>query len=97
MKIDYKVGKFPFAANGKCLSMGENSGFAKILIDKGTGRILGAHMIGIDVPELLPELTLAENNGLDIHSVIDNIHVHPTLSEVILEAAEDTAGISIHI
>jgi dihydrolipoamide dehydrogenase len=95
--LEIKVGKFPFQPNGKALGMGETAGFVKILTDSKYGEILGAHMIGPEVSELLPELTLAQKNELTIEEVADNIHVHPTLSEAILEAAEGTLGRSIHI
>lgn len=95
--LEIKVGKFPFQPNGKALGMGETAGFVKILTDSKYGEILGAHMIGPEVSELLPELTLAQKNELTIEEVADNIHVHPTLSEAILEAAEGALGRSIHI
>jgi dihydrolipoamide dehydrogenase len=92
-----KVGKFPFQANGKALGLGESAGFVKIIVDEKYGEILGAHMIGTEVSELLPEFTLAQTNELTIHEVMRNIHTHPTLSEVIMEAAENSLGMSIHI
>jgi dihydrolipoamide dehydrogenase len=92
-----KIGKFPFQANGKALGLGETSGFVKIIIDEKYGEILGAHMIGAEVSELLPEFTLAQNNEFTIREVMRNIHVHPTLSEAIMEAAENAEGMSIHI
>lgn len=95
--LEIKVGKFPFQPNGKALGMGETAGFVKILTDSKYGEILGAHMIGPEVSELLPELTLAQKNELTIEEVADNIHVHPTLGEAIMEAAEGTLGRSIHI
>lgn len=95
--VPIKVGKFPFQANGKALGLGESTGFVKIIIDERYGEILGAHMIGPEVSELLPELTLAQKNELTIQEVMHNIHAHPTLSEAILEAAENSEGLSIHI
>ena len=92
-----KVGRFPFQANGKALGMGESGGFVKIIVDEKYGEILGAHLIGPDVSELLPELTLAQRNELTISEVSENIHAHPTLSEVLMEAAEAAEGKSIHI
>lgn len=94
---DVKVGRFPFQANGKALGLGDYSGFAKILTDARYGEILGAHFIGPDVSELLPELTLAQNNELTIAEIARNVHAHPTLSEVIKEAAHDAEGQPIHI
>jgi dihydrolipoamide dehydrogenase len=92
-----KVGKFPFQANGKALGMGDYAGFVKILVDDKYGEILGAHMIGPEVSELLPELTLAQQNELTISEIARNIHAHPTLSESLMEAAENAEGKAIHI
>ena len=92
-----KVGKFPFQPNGKALGMGEYAGFVKILVDEKYGEILGAHMIGPEVSELLPELTLAQQNELTITEIAHNIHAHPTLSEALMEAAENAEGKAIHI
>jgi dihydrolipoamide dehydrogenase len=92
-----KIGKFPFQPNGKALGMGEYAGFVKILVDEKYGEILGAHMIGPEVSELLPELTLAQQNELTISEIAHNIHAHPTLSEALMEAAENAEGKAIHI
>jgi dihydrolipoamide dehydrogenase len=92
-----KVGKFPFQPNGKALGMGDYAGFVKILVDEKYGEILGAHMIGPEVSELLPELTLAQQNELTISEIARNIHAHPTLSESLMEAAENAEGKAIHI
>lgn len=94
---EYKVGRFPFQPNGKALGLGEYAGFAKILTDTKYGEILGAHLIGPEVSELLPELTLAQKNELTVEEIARNIHAHPTLSEVLMEAAENAEGRSIHI
>jgi len=92
-----KIGKFPFQANGKALGLGESIGFVKIIVDEKYGEILGAHMIGPEVSELLPEFTLAQQNELTISEIMRNIHAHPTLSEAIMEAAEGAEGQAIHI
>ena len=94
---EIKVGRFPFTANGKALGLGEASGFVKIITDAKYGEILGAHMVGPEVSELLPELTLAQRMELTAHEIAMNIHTHPTLSETLMEAAEGVAGQSIHI
>ena len=94
---DVKVGRFPFQANGKSLGMGESGGFIKLITDAKYGEILGAHLIGLEVSELLPELTLAHNMELTVEEISRNVHAHPTLSEVIMEAAHDAAGHSIQI
>ncbi|MDR1214909.1 MAG: dihydrolipoyl dehydrogenase [Propionibacteriaceae bacterium] len=87
-----KVSKFPFAANGKAWALGEATGFVKIVADARHGEILGAHMVGPDVSELLPELTLAQMWDLTAEEVGRNIHAHPSLSEAIKEAAEGVTG-----
>jgi dihydrolipoamide dehydrogenase len=92
-----KIGKFPFQANGKALGLADYAGFAKVIIDEENQQILGAHLVGPEVSELLPELTLAQANDLTIAAISDNIHAHPTLSEVLLEAAESAEGKAIHI
>ena len=89
---DVNVAKFPFQANGKALGLGESSGFVKVIADKKYGEILGAHMIGPDVTELLPELTLAQRWELTPYEIGRNVHAHPTLSEAIKEAAHGLEG-----
>ncbi len=93
---DVKIGRFPFQANGKALGMGESAGFVKIVTDAKYGEILGAHMIGPEVSELLPELTLAQSMELTVEEIARNVHAHPTISEVIMEAAHDAEGHAIH-
>ncbi len=92
-----KVGRFPFQANGKALGLGDYAGFAKIVVDEKYGEILGAHMIGPEVTELLPELTLAHLMELTPHEIARNVHAHPTLSEVLMEAAHGAEGSPIHM
>jgi len=92
-----KVGRFPFQANGKALGLGDYTGFVKIIMDEKYGEILGAHMIGPEVTELLPELTLAQMMELTPHEIARNVHAHPTLSEVLMEAAHGAEGSPIHI
>jgi dihydrolipoamide dehydrogenase len=89
---DVNVAKFPFQANGKALGLGESSGFVKLISDKKYGEILGAHMIGPDVTELLPELTLAQRWELTPYEIARNVHSHPTLSEAVKEAAHGLEG-----
>jgi len=92
-----KVGRFPFQANGKALGLGDYAGFVKIITDEKYGEILGAHMIGPEVTELLPELTLAQMLELTPHEIARNVHAHPTLSETLMEAAHGASGTPIHI
>ncbi|WP_017572930.1 dihydrolipoyl dehydrogenase [Nocardiopsis halotolerans] len=94
---DVQVAKFPFMANGKAHGLGDTRGFVKILSDGKYGEFLGAHMIGPDVTELLPELTLAQQWDLTVHEVARNIHAHPTLSEAVKEAVHGLAGHMINM
>jgi dihydrolipoamide dehydrogenase len=89
---EIKVSKFPFVANGKAHGLGDSGGFVKIVADAEYGEFLGAHMIGPDVVELLPELTLAQLWDLTATEVSRNIHAHPTLSEAIKEAVHGISG-----
>jgi dihydrolipoamide dehydrogenase len=91
-----KVSKFFFLANGKALSLGERDGFAKIVADEVSGAILGAHLVGPEVTELLPELVLARNWELTPEEIARSVHAHPTLSETIAEAAHGVFGKAIH-
>ena len=89
---DVKVAKFPFQANGKARGMGHSGGFVKLISERKYGEILGAHMIGHDVTELLPELTLARSTELTAAEIARNVHAHPTLSEALKEAAHGIEG-----
>jgi dihydrolipoamide dehydrogenase len=90
--LDYKIGRFNMMANGKALGLGETAGFCKIIIDSKYGELLGGHLIGAEVSELLPELTIAQKMELTAEEIAGNIHAHPTLSEVIMEAAHAALG-----
>lgn len=92
-----KVGRFPYLANGKALGLGESSGWVKLITDEKYGEILGAHLIGPEVTELLPELTLAQMMELTPSEIARNVHAHPTLSETLMEAAHAAEGHAIHI
>ncbi|HSR48399.1 MAG TPA: dihydrolipoyl dehydrogenase [Anaerolineales bacterium] len=94
---EVKVGRFPFQANGKALGLGDYAGWVKIVSDAKYGEILGAHMVGPEVTELLPELTLAQMMELTPAEIARNVHAHPTLSEVLMEAAHAASGHAIHI
>ncbi len=94
---EINVGTFPFQPNGKALGLGEREGFVKIIADARYGEILGAHLVGPDVTELLPELTLARFAELTAEEIARNVHAHPTLSEALVEAAHDVEGQAIHI
>jgi dihydrolipoamide dehydrogenase len=94
---DVKVARFPFQANGKALGLGDYTGWVKLIVDDRYGEILGAHMVGPEVTELLPELTLAQMMELTPAEIARNVHAHPTLSEVLMEAAHAAQGEPIHI
>jgi dihydrolipoamide dehydrogenase len=95
--LDVKSSKFPFSANAKAHGLGETGGFVKILSDAKYGELLGAHMIGPDVTELLPELTLARLWELTTAEIARNVHAHPTLSEAIQEVIHGLEGHMINM
>jgi dihydrolipoamide dehydrogenase len=95
--FDVQVAKFPFTANGKSHGLGDARGFVKLLSDAKYGELLGGHLIGPDVTELLPELTLAQQWDLTVHEVARNIHAHPTLGEAVKEAIHGLAGHMINL
>jgi dihydrolipoamide dehydrogenase len=94
---EVNVGRFPFQANGKALGLGESTGWVKIVSDAKYGEILGATLFGPEVTELLPELTLAQMMEITPAEIARNVHAHPTLSEVLMEAAHGSEGHAIHI
>ncbi|WP_055588061.1 dihydrolipoyl dehydrogenase [Peterkaempfera griseoplana] len=94
---DVRVQKFPFTANGKAHGLGDPAGFVKIVSDGRYGELLGAHLIGPEVTELLPELTLAQQWDLTVHEVARNVHAHPTLGEAVKEAIHGLAGHMINM
>jgi dihydrolipoamide dehydrogenase len=95
--FDVQVAKFPFTANGKSHGLGDARGFVKLLSDAKYGELLGGHLIGPDVTELLPELTLAQQWDLTVHEMARNIHAHPTLGEAVKEAIHGLAGHMINL
>jgi dihydrolipoamide dehydrogenase len=95
--LNIKVGKFPFQANGKALGLGDYTGWVKIIREAKYGEILGGHLIGPEVTELLPELTIAQLMELTTAEIARNVHAHPTLSEALMEAAHAAEGHAIHI
>ena len=95
-KLDYKVGRFPFSANGRARTSGETDGFVKIIRGAKYGEILGAHIVGAHATEMIHELVVARENEYTVEEVDLAIHAHPTLSEAIAEAALDSMGKMIH-
>jgi len=94
---DVQVAKFPFTANGKAHGLADPVGFVKLISDKEHGELLGGHLIGPEVTELLPELTLAQQWDLTVHEVARNVHAHPTLGEAVKEAVHGLAGHMINM
>ncbi|MCL5950849.1 MAG: dihydrolipoyl dehydrogenase [Chloroflexi bacterium] len=94
---DIRIGKFPFRANGKALGIGEPEGFVKLVVDKKYGEILGIHMVGPEVTDLTGELSLAKTMEMTPAEIAHAVHAHPTLTEVVAEAALDAMGEAIHI
>lgn len=92
-----KVGRFPLAASGKALAMGETEGFVKVVSDGESGRILGIHMLGASATEIIGEASAFIKMGASVEDIIDTVHAHPTISEAIHEAALDAEGICIHM
>jgi dihydrolipoamide dehydrogenase len=94
---EYRVGKFPFSANGRARSMGEPTGFVKFIADAKTDELLGCHMIGANVSEVIQEVVLAFEYRGSSEDIGITVHSHPTLSEAVKEAALGVLGRSIHI
>jgi dihydrolipoamide dehydrogenase len=95
--IEYSIGKIPFLAIGKAIAAGESEGFAKLLFGKPHGELLGAHIIGENATELIAEMGLALDQELTAEEIHATIHAHPTMSEVIHEAALAAEGHAIHV
>ena len=95
-KLDYKLGRFPFSANGRARTSGETDGFVKIIRDAKYGEILGAHIVGAHATELIHELAVARENEFTVEEIDLAVHAHPTLSEAIAEAVLDSLGKMIH-
>lgn len=81
------IGKFPFAGNGKALTLGQSEGFVKIVKDKASGNLIGASIIGPNATDLIAGLVLAIKNGIKVEQIVSTIYAHPTSSETIHEAA----------
>ncbi|HZF99940.1 MAG TPA: FAD-dependent oxidoreductase, partial [Chitinophagales bacterium] len=92
-----KVGKFPFSASGKASAAGAKEGFVKLIFDAKYGELLGAHMIGYNVTELIAEIVVARKLETTGHEMIKSVHPHPTMSEAIMEAAAAAYGEVIHL
>lgn len=94
---EIKVGKFPFSASGKASAAGAKDGFVKLIFDAKYGEFLGAHMIGMNVTEMIAEVVVARKLETTGHEIIKSVHPHPTMSEAIMEAAAAAYGEVIHL
>ena len=94
---EIKVGKFPYTASGKASAAGAKDGFVKLIFDAVYGELLGAHMIGYNVTELIAEIVVARKLETTAHEIIKAVHPHPTMSEAIMEAAAAAYGEVIHL
>jgi dihydrolipoamide dehydrogenase len=94
---ELKIGKFPFSASGKASAAGAKDGFVKLIFDAKYGELLGAHMIGFNVTEMIAEIVVARKLETTGHEIIKSVHPHPTMSEAIMEAAADAYGEVIHL
>jgi dihydrolipoamide dehydrogenase len=94
---EVSVGKFPFTASGKAVALGETDGFVKVVADKKTGEILGAHIIGPEATEVIHEFAVGRTLEATLEELMHTIHAHPTLSEAALEATLAALGHAIHI
>jgi dihydrolipoamide dehydrogenase len=95
--IDYVAGRFPFAANGRALSVNAGEGFVKLIAEKGTNLVLGAQIVGPEASNIIAEIGLAIEMGATLEDIELTIHAHPTLGEVTMEAAELALGHPIHV
>ena len=94
---EVKVGNFPYTASGKATAAGDRDGFVKLIFDAATDKLLGAHMMGANVTEMLAEPTLAKALGATAEQIATTVHSHPTMSEAVMEAAEAAMGHAVHL
>ena len=94
---ELKIGKFPYSASGKAAAAGAKDGFIKLIFDAKYGELLGAHMVGYNVTEMIAEIVVARKLETTGHEIIKSVHPHPTMSEAIMEAAAEAYGECIHL
>ncbi|MFC6766955.1 dihydrolipoyl dehydrogenase, partial [Natrinema soli] len=94
--FDPVVGTMPLRASGRALTMGESDGFVRLVADEGTGFVLGGQVVAPEASELIAEVGLAIEMGATLEDLADTVHAHPTLSEAVMEAAENARGQAIH-
>ena len=95
--LDVKTAKFPFTANGRAVSMKATEGFARLVFMKDTGVLVGAQIVGADASNMIAELTLAIESGNTVEDLALTIHAHPSLSEIIMDAADVGLGMPTNI
>ncbi len=95
--VDFVVGKFPFGASGRAMTLNATDGFTKIVAEKGSGLVVGAHIVGPHASEIIAEMGLAIEMGATLEDIALTVHAHPTLPETIMEAAEAAMGQAVHI
>ena len=96
-QLDVRVGRFPFAGNGKAIALGESQGLVKVIFDRASGQLLGAHMVGADVTELIHGFVIAMNLETTEEELMQTVFPHPTLSEMMKEAVLDAYGRALNI
>ena len=94
--IDINIGRFPYLACGKALTMGETDGSVQLITEPGSGKVLGASIVGAHATDLIGEIAVVMRAGLGAKDIMETVHAHPTLPEMVLEAAEDTMGLAVH-
>ena len=95
--LEVRIGRFPYVGNGKAIALGETEGMIKTIFDAGTGELLGAHMVGAEVTELIQGYVVAKNLETTEAELMNTIFPHPTLSEAMHEAVLDAYGRALHI
>jgi dihydrolipoamide dehydrogenase len=96
-KLDIRVGRFPFVGNGKAIALGEDQGLVKVIFDKATGQLVGAHMVGTEVTELIEGYVVAMNLETTEEELMRTVFPHPTLSEMMGEAVLDAYGRALNM
>ncbi len=94
---EIKVGKFPFMASGKATAAGNKDGMVKVIFDSKTNLLLGCHMVGDNVTEMIAEAVVVRQNNITAQQILASVHPHPTMSEAMMEAVEAAIGQAVHL
>jgi dihydrolipoamide dehydrogenase len=97
MGYEIKIGKFPFMASGKAAASGNKDGMVKVIFDGKTNLLLGCHLVGENVTEMIAEAVVIRQTKVNAHQIVASVHPHPTMSEAFMEAVEDAIGQAIHL